>query len=90
MKGRINGSDGHGSTAHGFKNALEVSTLQRQQFVERLPTLFLAIGQYHFSHGSDFSFSEEHMLRATQSDSLGSKGYRGPSLIRLIGIGSNL
>ena len=86
---RIKQSDGDRSGTHGLEKSVEIFALDREQFVECCFTAFDIVCKNHLPHGVDFIAAEEHVFRATKSDTFGTEGYGIFSLIGLIGIGAD-
>jgi hypothetical protein len=56
-----------------FKRPFEVVFLERQEFVQRLPSFFLRVGQDHFLHERQTIRREEHVFRAAKADAFGAE-----------------
>ena len=68
MQRRIDRADGDRFAMHRLEHAVEVGALQRQQLVERRPTVLLVIGQDHPLDDGEASLAEEHVLGPAQAD----------------------
>src|SRR6185369_10698801 len=73
VKRRIEETNGHWQSCHLAKDPDEITTLQRQQLLERFLTRADALRKNHLAHCCESLIAEEHVLRATEADSLGAK-----------------
>ena len=87
---RVNGPDGDGLAVHRLEDAVEVLALQRQEFLERRPSIGFVVGKDHALDDRDASLAEEHVLGPAQADPVRPEGKRDLRLVRLIGVRSDL
>ena len=83
---RIKQPDGHGQSRHGFQQAFEVGTLNRQQAIERQLTLRLIFGDDHFQHDGQTVAGVEHAFGPAQPDAFCTQLQGAFGVIRRIGI----
>ena len=67
----------------------EILPLIRQDFCERLFSLWFRVGQNHFAHGVDAIAFKEHMLGTAKSDTGSTEGEGMSSLFWSVGVGAN-
>ena len=70
MERGVDEPDDHGQPRHLLEDSLEVASLDRQQQVELLLTLFGGGRHDHGLHDGQPVLLHEHVLRSAQSDSL--------------------
>ena len=87
MERRIDRADRHRAAAHRLEHAVEVVALERQQLVQRLPAIGLAVGQDHALHDWNAALAEEHVLGAAQADATRPERVGELRLIRQVGVG---
>src|SRR5215831_8054647 len=80
----VQGTDRDRESVHRLENASKIFALQWQKLLEGSAATLLVVCQNHLAHGTDFSFSEEHVLRAAEPDALGSE------CTGLVGIAGNI
>ena len=62
MERRIEQANGDGFAGHGFKNALEVGFLKRQELHDGLAARGFVVGENHFAHVADPVGFKEHVF----------------------------
>src|SRR5229473_1327531 len=72
---------------HSLKDAFEVAALEGEQLVKSFLSLFLALCQDHLLYDGQAFLLHEHMLGATETDALGTKGHGTFGVARIVGIG---
>src|SRR5271157_4098860 len=88
MQRRIEETNRHRQTLHGFEEAHEILTLKRQELHNRLAAINFLLRDNHLTHRCDALRSEEHMLRAGKPDAFGAEGARLRGVLRAVGIGA--
>ena len=76
MQWRIQQSNSYRLAVNCLKDALEIFTLVRQQFRDRLVTILVVVRQNESANIGDPVAFEEHVFRATQPDAFGAKRNR--------------
>jgi len=74
MQRRIQESDGDFLACHRPENPVKIIPLDRPELFQRDSSFLSRIGKYHLAENIDPVFSKEHMFRAAQANSFGSKG----------------
>ena len=75
-----------GQPVHRLEDPLEVGALHGQQLGERAPAPALVARDDHLAHRRDAVALEEHVLGATQPDSLGAEAARDARVVRRVGV----
>src|SRR6266850_2423835 len=97
MKRWVDQANGDRKTVHGFEDADEVASLEREQLVQCLDAGVFFVGQNHFLDGELplmasfwlFEVREEHMLGAAEADAFRAKldGFTG--ILRRVYVGAD-
>src|SRR6267142_86129 len=97
MKRWVDQANGDRKTVHGFEDADEVASLEREQLVQCLDAGVFFVGQNHFLDGALplmasfwlFEVREEHMLGAAEADAFRAKldGFTG--VLRRVYVGAD-
>src|SRR5262245_14951835 len=90
MQWRIERSYGNGSTPHRSEDVSKILFLHRQEFCKSATTPGFIICKDHFPYSIYAVAAEKHMLGAAQPDAFRPERKRSFTLIRLIGIGTNV